>query len=185
MPSFDKNKASAMYVLISFSKNRTARRLDSSIFHLRSNNESLLLRSGMLFCSASGATFRCASPCSHFLLHVIFGDVHTKPVVSAFVRSSSITPDFYSEDQGKVTVLCVVAGRAARFLTNVQERLIHVAWQAHYLHHSKGHRGIMALAEGMNVSPHGWAGHARILTPIPMKHRGEMIPTIALKRCDR
>ena len=38
MPSFEKNKASAMYVLISFSKNRTARRLDSSIFHLRRNN---------------------------------------------------------------------------------------------------------------------------------------------------
>jgi len=38
MPSFDKNKANAMYVLISFSKNRTARRLDSSIFQLRRNN---------------------------------------------------------------------------------------------------------------------------------------------------
>src|SRR5579864_3762605 len=41
MPFFDKNRDKAKYVLISFSRNLTTRRLDSSITHLRHDTRGL------------------------------------------------------------------------------------------------------------------------------------------------
>lgn len=42
IPFFDKNKASAMQVLIFFSKNRITRRFDASIVHLRFDNHDVI-----------------------------------------------------------------------------------------------------------------------------------------------
>ena len=36
----------------------------------------------------------------------------------------------------------------------------------------------------MKISPHGWAGHACILTPLPIEHRSEMILAIGQTWCD-